>query len=283
MPVHALLLRSPNRSQHHAVLLRAAYCGDLALQTIAAHQARVVTAGEHQAIVRAQQDWRRHPPESFSSGEASLYFGRGAPAWPRPSVPEDPSAAARSDHVVLRLGTRGILHAALAVLDPAFDLRRGPIELPAGCGHCRLALDDLKDQRRLAPGGPALDPFFHHFAHQCLLRTKVTPEQEISGSLQSVADARRAKRRHRTVLRLEEKRPLPIQTGQPMDSRHALAEVGSSSVARVSHLVNLNAQLGCIDSCVLPNGDYSLNVQEPNQLNIDLARNRELMRGELPI
>ncbi|HDS1563605.1 hypothetical protein [Stenotrophomonas maltophilia] len=82
---------------------------------------------------------------------------------------------------------------------------------------------------------------------------------------------------------LEDKRPLPIQTGQTMDSRHALAEVGGSPVAWVSHLVNLNAQLGCIDSRVLPNGDNSLNPQNPNQLNIELARNRKLMSGEFSV
>src|SRR5699024_8889122 len=38
-------------------------------------------------------------------------------------------------------------------------------------------------QRRLAPRRPTLDFLFHHHAHGCLLR-KVTPEQEITGSLQ---------------------------------------------------------------------------------------------------
>lgn len=68
-----------------------------------------------------------------------------------------------------------------------------------------------------------------------------------------------------------------------MNSRHAFAEVGSSSVARVSHLINLNAQLGCIDGRILPNGDNSLNPQELNQLKIDLARNRKLMRSEFSV
>lgn len=73
---------------------------------------------------------------------------------------------------IFRLGAQRVLQAALAVLDPALDLGRGQVELPTGRSHRRLALDDLKGQRRLAPGGSALDLFFHHFAHRCLLREK---------------------------------------------------------------------------------------------------------------
>ena len=72
-----------------------------------------------------------------------------------------------------------------------YERRGGP--LPAGGGDRRLALDDLKDQRRLAPGGPALDLFFHHFAHRCLLWRVVTLEQVFSGSLHPCA----AKNPHR--------------------------------------------------------------------------------------
>src|SRR5690606_9672171 len=56
------------------------------------------------------------------------------------------------------------------------------IELPTRLRNRGLALDDLQHQRRLAPRRPTLDFFFHHHAHECLLR-KVTPEQEITGSL----------------------------------------------------------------------------------------------------
>lgn len=64
--------------------------------------------------------------------------------------------------VVFRLGPQHVLRAALAVFGPAPNFRWSQIELVAGRGHRRLALDDLKDQRRLAPGGPALDLFFHY-------------------------------------------------------------------------------------------------------------------------
>jgi hypothetical protein len=33
-------------------------------------------------------------------------------------------------------------------------------------------LNDLKDQRRLAPGRPTLDLLFHSSAYRCLLRGK---------------------------------------------------------------------------------------------------------------
>ena len=63
----------------------------------------------------------------------------------------------------------------------------------AGSGYRRLALDDLKDQRRLAPGGPTLDLFFHHYAHRCLLWWVVTPEQVFSGSLHASAGTMRGR------------------------------------------------------------------------------------------
>src|SRR5690606_23350085 len=65
---------------------------------------------------------------------------------------------------------------------PFLDLGRRKIELPTRLRNRGLALDDLQHQRRLAPRRPTLDFFFHHHAHGCLLR-KVTPEQEITGSL----------------------------------------------------------------------------------------------------
>src|SRR5690625_1833200 len=70
------------------------------------------------------------------------------------------------------------------MVHPLLDLRRRQIELAARLRHSGLALDDLQYQRRLAPRRPTLDFLFHHHAHGCLLR-KVTPEQEITGSLQN--------------------------------------------------------------------------------------------------
>src|SRR5690606_38485489 len=84
---------------------------------------------------------------------------------------------------VLRLGAQRVLHAGFGMLHPFLDLGRRKIELPTRLRNRGLALDDLQHQRRLAPRRPTLDFFFHHHAHECLLR-KVTPEQEITGSLQ---------------------------------------------------------------------------------------------------
>lgn len=83
---------------------------------------------------------------------------------------------------ILGLGSQGVFPAAFAVLDPAFDFRRSQIELAAGDGHRRLALDDIKDQRRLTPGSPALESLLPSFRSSASLSGRATPEQEISGS-----------------------------------------------------------------------------------------------------
>jgi hypothetical protein len=60
------------------------------------------------------------------------FFVRGSPPSSRHRLPADPWAAlVLLAHVVL-LGTQRALHAALAVLNPALDLRRGQVELAAG-------------------------------------------------------------------------------------------------------------------------------------------------------
>lgn len=71
---------------------------------------------------------------------------------------------------VLGLCPQDVLHASLDILNPAFDLGRDQVELGAGRSNRRLALDDLKNQRRPTPRGPTLDLFVHHFAHRYPLR-----------------------------------------------------------------------------------------------------------------
>jgi len=61
MAVRALLFHGADQSFHHAVLLRAMRRDELLVETIAAHQAGVAFAGEHQAVVRSQQERHRHP------------------------------------------------------------------------------------------------------------------------------------------------------------------------------------------------------------------------------
>lgn len=60
IPVHALLFQRPDHAFDHSVLLRAMRGDELLLQSIAAHQPGVVATGEHQAVVRAKQEWLLH-------------------------------------------------------------------------------------------------------------------------------------------------------------------------------------------------------------------------------
>lgn len=82
---------------------------------------------------------------------------------------------------VLGLGSPAVLYSPLAVLDPPLDLGRGQVELAAGSSRRRLALDNLKDQRRLALGDPAPSP-----RSLVSLPWKATSEQEINGALRSL-------------------------------------------------------------------------------------------------
>lgn len=59
-------------------------------------------------------------------------------------------------HVLMR-GPQGALNRTLPVINPALDLNRRQINLPTCSCHRRVGLDDLKEQRRLAPGDPLLD------------------------------------------------------------------------------------------------------------------------------
>lgn len=73
---------------------------------------------------------------------------------------------------------RRVLHR----VNPPSDPRGRQADLPAGRGYRRLAMDDLR--RRPPPGRPTLDLFVYHRAYRAL-RSKVAPEQEITGSLHS--------------------------------------------------------------------------------------------------
>ena len=54
--VHALVLECADHALDHAVLFRAVRRDELLLQPIAFDQGRITAAGEHQPIVRAQQE-----------------------------------------------------------------------------------------------------------------------------------------------------------------------------------------------------------------------------------
>ncbi len=72
MSVHTLLLQRSNDAFHHSVLLRAVWRDELLLH-IATHQPRVVATGEHQAVVRAQQEGHLHLPQRAVAGNQGLF------------------------------------------------------------------------------------------------------------------------------------------------------------------------------------------------------------------
>jgi hypothetical protein len=82
--MHASLLQRADDAVDHAVLLRAMWRDELLLQTAAAHQARVVAAGDTKAIVRAQQEDSVH--SSKSDGSIALFQCSVATSNPRASL-----------------------------------------------------------------------------------------------------------------------------------------------------------------------------------------------------
>lgn len=70
--MHALLLECPDYALHHPVLLRAVRRDEFLFQAVAAHQARVVTAGEDQTVIRAQQERLRHTSQRAKAGDQGL-------------------------------------------------------------------------------------------------------------------------------------------------------------------------------------------------------------------
>lgn len=75
VPVDALLLESLDHPFHHPVLLWAVRGDELLLQAVAAHQSGVVTTGEHEAIVRAQQKGLPDSPKGSIARDQSLFQG----------------------------------------------------------------------------------------------------------------------------------------------------------------------------------------------------------------
>lgn len=63
VPRHALLLDRADHALDQAVLLRTVRRDELLVEAVAAHQTRLVATGEHQAVVRPQQEWPRHPAQ----------------------------------------------------------------------------------------------------------------------------------------------------------------------------------------------------------------------------
>ena len=82
VPVGTLLLDRADDPLDHAVLLRAVWGDELLLQAVASDQTGIAAAGEHQAIVRAQQEGPWHPSqraEPCDQGMLQRCFGRFGP------------------------------------------------------------------------------------------------------------------------------------------------------------------------------------------------------------
>ncbi|CFP65023.1 Uncharacterised protein [Bordetella pertussis] len=115
MPMYALLFQRPDDAFDHAVLLWAVRRDELLAQTISPHQRGIAARGEDQAVVRSQQERRRHAaqrPEARYQGmlegtarSASFTATRQVPAQQftgvavdhqrqrRPAVPTRPHPA----------------------------------------------------------------------------------------------------------------------------------------------------------------------------------------------
>lgn len=63
MSVNSLVLEGADHSLNHAVLLWAVGGDEHLLQTIAAYQRFIATAGEHEPIVRTEQERLGHSPK----------------------------------------------------------------------------------------------------------------------------------------------------------------------------------------------------------------------------
>ncbi|HDX0802907.1 hypothetical protein [Stenotrophomonas maltophilia] len=92
----------------------------------------------------------------------------------------------------LGLGLQDVFQASLAILSAAFDPSWGDVELTAESGNRRLSLDDLKDQRRLTPGGPERNLPFHYFTHRRLLRGALHLSRKPVGNYIVIADGNRS-------------------------------------------------------------------------------------------
>jgi len=75
MAVCTLFLQRPDRAFDHTVLLRAVWRNELLLQTVAAHQTRVVAAGKDQAVIGAEQERLGDAAQRAITGDQGLLRG----------------------------------------------------------------------------------------------------------------------------------------------------------------------------------------------------------------
>lgn len=74
--MHALLLELADDPLDQAVLLRAMRRDELLAQPVAPDQGGEAAAGEHQAVIRAQQEWLGNPAQRAEAGDQRLLQGR---------------------------------------------------------------------------------------------------------------------------------------------------------------------------------------------------------------
>lgn len=76
VPVRTLVFQGADHALHHAVMLRRVRRDELLLQTIAFHQRGVAAAGEHQAVVAAQQKALRPPAQAAKAVDQRVFQRR---------------------------------------------------------------------------------------------------------------------------------------------------------------------------------------------------------------
>ena len=90
VPVGTLLLDRADDPLDHAVLLRAVWGDELLLQSVASDQAGIAAAGEHQAIVRAQQEGAWDPSqgaEPYAPAQPRAFWHERCARAASPAVP----------------------------------------------------------------------------------------------------------------------------------------------------------------------------------------------------
>ena len=100
VPVDALPLKRPDHLSRHPVLLWAVRGDELLFHDVAAHQLGVVVAGEHQTVVRAQQEGGANSPKRHVTSDQG---GRG-----HAGLPVRESFQPRSCRVLHRLSQRSL-------------------------------------------------------------------------------------------------------------------------------------------------------------------------------
>lgn len=148
--VHALVFERSDHAFDHAVLLRAVRGDEFLLQTIALDQRRVAAAGEHQSVVRPQQERVLDLAQAAVAGDQRLLQRRlgGLGAAAAAEVPTQQFAAVAVDHQSQR-------SPPITPRPHAAQVRRPT--LVGSLGHRRQRLDTRPESHRPLANLPALE------------------------------------------------------------------------------------------------------------------------------